>query len=68
MKRAWNIKQLKERMDGDLAMCHSQFERNMVKAISGKEIRELAEQISATRRLTPGETAIAQEFGFRLLD
>jgi hypothetical protein len=64
-KEAWNIKQLRAKMDDDLAMCHSQFERTMVKAISGKEIRELAEKIATTRRLTPGEAAIAQEFGWQ---
>ena len=60
----WSVKHLKDAMNRDLAMCQSQFERGMVKAIGGKEIRELAEKISNTRRLTPGEIAIAQEFGF----
>ena len=64
MQQAWTIKQLRVAMDSSLANCHSQFERSMVKAICGKEMRELAETLSVTRKLTPGEIAIAQEFGF----
>ncbi len=60
-----NIKQLREAMEGDLALCRTSHERINVKAICGAEIRELANQLSAIRRLTPAEVAIAQEFGWR---
>lgn len=62
----WNLKQLKDAMNMDLGACHTAFERSMVKAICGKEIRETAERLATTRKLTPGELAIAQEFGFSL--
>ena len=61
----WTIKQLKEAMIADLDACHTDFERSMVKAIGGKEIREKAEEWAKLRKLTPAEVAIAQEFGYR---
>jgi hypothetical protein len=64
--QAWNIKQLKEKMLEDLMQCHSDFERSMVKAIAGKEIRESAIEFSKTRKLTPSEIAIASEYGFKV--
>lgn len=63
--KAWNIKQLKEKMIEDLNACHSDLERSMVKAIGGKEIREKAIEFSMVRKLTPGEVAIASEFGYK---
>lgn len=63
--KAWAIKQLYEVMQHDLTMCHTAFERSMVKAISGKEIRERAIEWSKVRKLTPGEVAIAQEYGYQ---
>lgn len=36
-----------------------------MRALGGKEIREKAAEWSAIRKLTPGELAIAQEFGYR---
>jgi hypothetical protein len=64
--QAWNIKQLKEKMLEDLMQCHSDFERSMVKAIAGKEIRESAIEFSKIRKLTPSEIAIASEYGFKV--
>jgi hypothetical protein len=63
--QAWTIKQLYEAMQNDLTMCHTNFERSMVKAISGKEIREKATEWAKQRKLTPMEVAIAQEFGYK---
>lgn len=63
--KAWNLKQLADALTADLAQCHTNLERSMVKAIGGKEIRERAEEIAATRKLTPGEYAIAARYGYR---
>lgn len=61
---AWTIKQLEEAMQRDLAMCHTEHERIMVKAIGGKEIREKAQAWARVRKLTPAELAIAQKYGY----
>lgn len=53
------------KMDDDLKACSNKFERTMVKTICGKEIREKAVEFAKTRKLTPGEVAIAQRFGYR---
>ena len=63
--KAWNIKQLYAAMQNDLQQCNNAFERSMVKAIGGKEIREKAEHWSKERKLTPIEIAIAKEFGYK---
>lgn len=63
--QSWNIKQLHEAMQSDIQQCNNAFERSMVKAIGGKEIREKAEQWSKERKLTPMEVAIAAEFGYK---
>ena len=63
--QAWNIKQLYEAMQSDIQQCNNAFERSMVKAIGGREIREKAEQWSKERKLTPIEVAIAKEFGYK---
>lgn len=62
---AWTIKQLYEAMQNDLAMCQTNHERIMVKAIGGKEIRERAIEWAKQRKLTPMEVAIAQQFGYQ---
>lgn len=62
--KAWNIKQLNEAMQKDLESCGTDFERSMVKAICGKEIREKAIELSRTRKLTPFEIAIAEQYGY----
>jgi hypothetical protein len=62
--KPWTIKQLNDAMQNDLMACQTDFERSMVKAICGKEIREKAIEWSKTRKLTPGEVAIASQYGF----
>jgi hypothetical protein len=52
-------------MDRDLLLCRSDFERANARAIGGKEIREAAEVFAKRRNLTPGELAIAEEFGYK---
>lgn len=63
--KTWTIKQLKDQLIKDLALCQTSHEQIMVKAISGKEIREKAIEWAKTRKLTPAEIAIAQEFGYQ---
>jgi hypothetical protein len=63
--QAWTIKQLYEAMNSDLAKCQTSHEAIMVKAICGKEIREKAIEWSNTRKLTPIEVSIAQQFGYK---
>ena len=63
--QSWNIKQLYEALQKDLQACNNAFERSMVNAIGGKEIREKAEEFSKNRKLTPIEVAIAQRFGYK---
>lgn len=63
--KAWSVKQLYAAMQNDLSQCHTGLERDMVRTIGGKEIREHAEKWSKERNLTPGEIAIAEQFGFR---
>jgi hypothetical protein len=63
--QAWTIKQLYEAMNNDLTKCQTTHERIMVKAICGKEIREKAIEWSKTRKLTPIEVSIAQQFGYK---
>lgn len=63
--QAWNIKQLYVAMQNDLQQCNNAFERSMIKAIGGKEIREKAKQWSKERKLTPMEVTIAKEFGYK---
>ena len=61
----WTIKQLAEALINDLASCNNDFERSMVKAIGGREIREKAQEWAKIRKLTPAEVAIAEQFGYR---
>ena len=63
--QAWNIKQLYATLQLNLKQCNNAFERSMVKAIGGREIRERVEQWSKERKLTPLEIAIAKEFGYK---
>ena len=65
MNTPWNIKHLQSAMQADLALCHTAFERNMVRTIAGKELRERAAEIAAIRQLTPSEIAIAEIYGYR---
>lgn len=59
-----SIGTLKASLDQDLRQCHTQLEIDCCKAVGGLEIRETAQAIAATRALTPGELAIAREFGY----
>ena len=61
---AWTIHQLNDAMTESLKMCHTDFERGMVKAIGGKEIREKAIEWAKVRKLAPGEIAIASQYGY----
>ena len=63
--KPWTVGQLKEKLNNDLLACNNDFERSMVVAIGGKEIREFAEQLATIRKLTPGEVAIASEYGYK---
>lgn len=63
--KPWSIRHLKESLDNDLLACNTDFERSMVIAISGKAIRQFAEQLSVFRKLTPGEVAIASQYGYK---
>ena len=60
----WNIHQLEEALQSDLSMCNNEFERINCIAIGGKEIRELASKLQQSGKLTPGQYAIAQKYGF----
>lgn len=63
--QAWSIRQLNDAMIESLKSCHTDFERGMAKAIGGKEIREKATEWAKVRKLTPGEIAIASQYGYR---
>lgn len=63
--QAWNIKQLYEALQADLAMCGNNLERSIATAIGGKELREKAQEFARQRKLTPSEVAIAEQFGYR---
>ena len=65
MQKEWTITQLENQLPQSLAYCHTDFERSMVRTIHGKEVRELAEKLSQQRKLTPGEIAIASQYGYR---
>lgn len=63
----WNLKHLQEALNRDLLSCRTETERSCCKAISGKFIRETAEKYALTRKLTPGELAIAESHGYNTL-
>ncbi len=63
--KEWTIKQLQDKINSDLQACHNDFERSMVKAIAGSEIREKAVEWAKTRKLTPCEIAIASKYGYK---
>jgi hypothetical protein len=60
----WTVTQLENELQTDLQSCHTSLERSMTIAICGKEIREKAIEFSKIRKLTPGEIAIAQKYGY----
>ena len=49
----------------DLNHCTTQLERDMAKAIGGREIRLQAQEWAKVRKLTPMEIAIAEQYGYR---
>jgi hypothetical protein len=59
------IQSLHNSMAKDLAQCSCNFERGMVKAITGKEIRELAVSIAKVRKLTNFEHFVACSYGYK---
>jgi len=63
--KPWTIYQLNDAMQRDIAACSNDFERSLVRAISGREIRETAQRWAKERKLTPGEVAIAEIYGYR---
>ena len=65
MQSPWTVTQLQKLLNNDLKSCHTAHERMMIKAIGGKEIRETAIAFAQTRKLTPGEIAIASQYGYR---
>jgi hypothetical protein len=65
MQTPWTVTQLQKLLNNDLQFCHTSHERMMVKALGGKEIREAATAFAQTRKLTPGEIAIASQYGYR---
>ena len=67
MQAPWTVKHLQELLTRDLQSCHTTHERIMVKALGGKEIRNAAIAFAQTRNLTPGEIAIAEQYGYRAL-
>lgn len=62
---AWNLKQMYEALQASLAQCHTSHEKIMCNALAGKEIREKAIEWAKTRKLTPMEVGIAQQFGYK---
>ena len=66
MKSEWTIKELERSLiEESLPMCNSDFERCNLKAIHGIEIRRLATYWKNKRKLTPGEVAIAEKYGWK---
>lgn len=59
------IPELYEALQKNLAMCHTQLERDCCKAIGGKELRERAKAIRSYRTLTSYEKRLAAEFGYK---
>ena len=64
MQSDWNLKQLADAARADMAACHTPLERQLCRVMNDREIRETAARFATTRKLTPGEMAIAQAAGF----
>lgn len=65
MKKANTIQDLYNGLRDGFAACNNAFERGMLRAVVGREIRELAENTAKTRQLAVTEIKIASEFGYR---
>lgn len=66
--KPWTVKQLKAALDKDLTLCRNTTERTCATAIGGREIVARAAELAAIRKLTPGEIAIAEMYGYRAQD
>jgi len=65
-KQEWTIKNAeRDFLERALPMCNNDFERCNLKAIHGIEQRRLADYWQSLRKLTPGEIAIAQKYGWK---
>ena len=61
----WTITGLDQAFrERDLPACQTALERQCATVIHGKEVRERATRVAATRSLTPGELAIAEAYGW----
>ena len=65
MKQEWTLTAMKRAMLADLQACHTDTERQCCEAVCNIEIRTRAGELASQRRLTPGETAIAETAGWR---
>lgn len=65
-KQEWTIKDTERAyLEIDLPMCYNEFERITLTAIHGIEQRRLADHWKAQGKLTPGDIAIAQKYGWK---
>jgi len=65
-KQEWTIKDAeRDYLERALPVCHTDFERCNLKAIHAIEQRRLADYWQSKRKLTPGEIAIAQKYGWK---
>ena len=64
MQAEWNLDQLAAAAIADMAACHTPLERQLCRVINDRQIREAAARLTAIRKLTPGEAAIARVAGF----
>ena len=65
-KQEWTIKDSERAyLEESLPMCRCDFERANLKAIHGIEQRRLADYWKAQGKLTPGDIAIAQKYGWK---
>lgn len=65
-KQEWRIKDAeRDYLERALPMCQTDFERCNLKAIHGIEQRRLADYWKAQGKLTPGDIAIAQKYGWK---
>lgn len=62
-KKVWTITELERLFAGDLSACTSVFERTNARAVHRMTMREAKARLTARRKLTPGETAILEEYG-----
>jgi hypothetical protein len=58
MKKQWTLQALAIEMRRDLQNCTSDFERQNCRGLCAREIKALATDIQATRKLSPAEQAI----------